>query len=333
VTVKEVVEINPDDIDIEDLENLEEKESIFYFDYLKEVNGKLQIKGYNTIRGIDNTLDKGIVPVLLFESLDSDDYYYEVIERITDKKEITRPVNSTDSYDYTYSWFKGDINLENIPDGDYKVYIISVSEDGCYSSSIIRNKVLKTQVSSFKGEKYVTTRSNYLDPDLALELIIRSEKIGDKTASSMYNMYNQYRTLEFKNNKLHIKGTSYSHGMDLGKNASVTRTIIFENTKTYEKIRMNVGSITDGLYQVGTTFGDSFDKERAWYDVELDISNIPVGEYAIYLETKSNINDYSELNDMVQKDLSKAQTTINNKKYSFKNNKNQRYRIELEVSN
>ena len=328
VTVVKKQEVIIDDLNLTDYE---EKEAIFYFDYLKEVEKELQIKGYNVIRGINNNLTTEITYILEFESLSTGDVYRQKINRITDKNEITRPVNSNDQQDYTYSWFKGNINIKDIPDGDYRVYIISASETGVYSKSLICNKVLRTQAASFEKDKFVTTRNNYLDEEMALEFVIRSEKIATKTASSTYNMYNQYRTLEWKDNKLHIKGTSYSYGMNLAASATVERKIIFENTTTYQKYSFNLGSITNGLYQAGTTLGDNLAKDRAWFDSSIDLSSLPKGTYAIYISTSSNITDFNELNEVLGKDLSKITATINNKNYSFTVQKESRYRIELNV--
>jgi hypothetical protein len=144
-------------------------------------------------------------------------------------------------------------------------------------------------------------------------------------------MYNQYRTLEFKNNKLHIKGTSYSYGMNLDANKNVDRRILFEELNTYKIYSFDLGSTTQGLYQVGTTLGDNLPKDRAWFDKEIDISSLPKGEYAIYISNSSNIKDYGELNEILGRDVSKIYSIINNKLYSFRLNQERRYRIELIV--
>ena len=322
-------DINVNDINIKQLTGTK-KDSIFYFDYLKEVDGRLELKGYNAIKGINNTLDKKIVYILAFESLNSDDTYTIEMNRITDSKEITRPVNSNDGKDYTYSWFKGEIKTTNIPEGDYKLYIYSISKDA-YSSSVISNKVLKPQVSSYKNSKYITTRNNYLDNELPVELVIRNEQIATKTAKSTYNIYNQYRVLEFTNNKLHIKGTSYSYGMNLGKNTNVERKIIFENTTTYQRYTFDLGSTSQGLYQAGTTLGDNQPKDKAWFDANIDISSIPVGNYAIYVSTISNVSDYGEFTETLGRDVSNVKLTSNNKTYTFSLIKDKRYRLELNV--
>lgn len=312
------------------IDSLQEKDSIFYFDYLKVINNKLSIKGYNAIKGINNTLDTDINFILVYESLNNDDLYIQPIDRITNKSEITRPVFSNDGKDYTYSWFKGNIDLASIPSGDYKLYIFTYT-DKYYSMSIISNKVLKEQTAFYKGEKAVTTRNNYLDNDLPIELVIREESIGEKNATSTYNQYNQHRTLEFTNDLLHIKGTSYSYGMNLSESSKIERKIIFENTDNYKKYTYDLGSITNGLYEVGTTLNDKLNKTRAWFDKTIDISNIPKGNYAIYISNKANISDYGELNELLQRDLSKVTKTINGKKYRFTVNKENRYRIELIV--
>lgn len=308
----------------------QEKEASFFLDYIKEVSGKLQIKGYNTIKGIDNTLDTNITYKLVYKNMLTNNEIMQVLTRITDKTEISRPVYSEDNKDYTYSWFKGEIDVDNLPNGDYKIYIVSESDE-YYSKTVISNKVLRTQIATFESKNILTTRNNYLDVDLALELIIRNKKIADKTTNSVYNQYNQYRTLAFEDEKLHIMGTAYSIGMDLNKKAKVKRRIIFEETTSFQKYEFNIGSITDGLYEVGTTLGDKLSKDRAWFDSTIDITNIPKGNYAIYIATEANVNDYSELNELLFRNIDSVKLEANNKKYSFKVNEKLRYRIELIV--
>ena len=109
------------------------------------------------------------------------------------------------------------------------------------------------------------------------------------------------------------------------------KKIIFENTTTYDKYTYNLGSITNGLYKVGTTLGDNLDKTRDWFDTEIDITNIPKGNYAIYISNVANISDYGELNELLGKDISNVILEKDNKTYSFEVNNSNRYRIELNV--
>ena len=309
---------------------LEEREGLYYFDSLKEVKNKLQIKGYHAIKGIDHTLEEEISFYLVLKNLTTEEEFTQELNRITDKEEITRPVFSSDGKDYTYSWYKGNIDIDELPDGDYELYIVTESRD-YYARTRINNKVLKDQVAEFTSEKTLTTRNDYRNPEMPLQFVIRRKKIADKTADSVYNQYTQYRTFTVEDNKLHIKGTAYSIGMNLAESEKVNRQIIFENQENYKTYSYDLGSITDGMYKVGATLNDGLDKTRAWFDSTIDISNIPKGTYTIYIATESNVSDYSELTELLSRNLDDVVLNTDGKTYSFTIDTNERYRIEMNV--
>ena len=309
---------------------LEEREGLYYFDSLKEVKNKLQIKGYHAIKGIDHTLEEEISFYLVLKNLTTEEAFTQELNRITDKEEITRPVFSSDGKDYTYSWYKGNVDIDELPDGDYELYIVTESHD-YYARTRINNKVLKDQVAEFTSEKTLTTRNDYRNPEMPLQFVIRSKKIADKTADSVYNQYTQYRTFAIEDNKLHIKGTAYSIGMNLAESEKVNRQIIFENQENYKTYSYDLGSITDGMYKVGATLNDGLDKTRAWFDSTIEISNIPKGTYTIYIATESNVSDYSELTELLSRNLDDVVLNVDGKTYSFTIDTNERYRIEMNV--
>ena len=309
---------------------LEEREGLYYFDSLKEVKNKLQIKGYHAIKGIDHTLEEEISFYLVLKNLTTEEEFTQELNRITDKEEITRPVFSSDGKDYTYSWYKGNVDIDELPDGDYELYIVTESHD-YYARTRINNKVLKDQVAEFTSEKTLTTRNDYRNPEMPLQFVIRSKKIADKTADSVYNQYTQYRTFAIEDNKLHIKGTAYSIGMNLAESEKVNRQIIFENQENYKTYSYDLGSITDGMYKVGATLNDGLDKTRAWFDSTIEISNIPKGTYTIYIATESNVSDYSELTELLSRNLDDVVLNTDGKTYSFTIDTNERYRIEMNV--
>ena len=303
----------------------------FFLDSLKEVDGKLMIKGYHAIEGINHTKDQTITFELQFENLTTHEITSQKLTQIRDEKEMSRPVYSKDQYDYTYSWFQGSIDIRSLKDGDYRIYVVTTI-DHVYAKTLVTNQTLRPQVATYQDEKVLTARNNYQDGSAALELIIRSEAIAPKTANSLYNIYNQYRTFAFEDGLLHLSGTSYSTGMDLSPGASVTREIIFENTKTFQKYHYQLGSSTKGLYSVGTTLKDGFDKTRAWFDTKISLKDIPSGNYAIYLATKSNVSDFGELTELLLRSLDDVTWDDQGKHYSFAIRDDIRYRVELNVS-
>ena len=135
-----------------------------------------------------------------------------------------------------------------------------------------------------------------------------------------------------KNGLLYLKGNSFSYGSDLSSTSNVKRTIIFENIDTLERYTFDLGSITDGTYEVKMPVSDGLSKDRAWFEKTIDLSNLPKGRYVIYINTISNISDISELNDQAFYGFDNVNGNFDSKTYSFLLNENQRYRLELKIS-
>ena len=206
-----------------------------------------------------------------------------------------------------------------------------VESDAYFSKTLISNKLYKTQVTGFEGEKSIITKNDFNDSEGPVIFYVRDHTLAMKDASQIYNQYDTYRTFEFNGDLLHLKGLTYSYGMNLAANQNVKRTIIFENKETYETYSYDLGSITDGLYPAILPDDDGFDKTRAWYDANIDIRNIPVGEYVIYITTTSNITDISEFTEKLNRSLDQVKKTLNGKSYTFSINKDKGNRIELTV--
>lgn len=313
------------------IEDLEEKLANFYLEYLKEDDGKLKIKGYQTINSIDNTLDENIEYDLLLKAVDGDTEIYQSLNRIVDENELGRPAVGSDEKDYTYSWFEGTIDIEKIQNGDYKLYVVAHTSS-VYSIHVVNNLLYKSQTNNYQqGEKYAMLRTDVSDEELGIEMQIRSEELGKKETSYLYSQYDQFREISFQNNKLNILGYSYSYGTDYAPSTQVKRTMIFENVETYEKYTFDTGSVTDGLFEVTLPTSDGFDKTRAWYRASLDLAKLSSGRYAIYVSNKTNVSDFGELKDLLYKDLSSVKTIIGGKEYQFVRNDDIKHRVELIV--
>ena len=120
--------------------------------------------------------------------------------------------------------------------------------------------------------------------------------------------------------------------MNLSTVSKVERKIIFENKETLKTYTFDLGSITTGLYKVALPESDNLDKTRAWYDATIDVSKLEKGTYSIFITTKSNLTDISELNDNLRRSLKDKKATINNKDYQLKLDTKNGNKIELIVS-
>ena len=119
--------------------------------------------------------------------------------------------------------------------------------------------------------------------------------------------------------------------MNLSSTSNVTRYLIFENKDNYEITKKSLGSITNGNYNVFLPVSDNLNKTRAWYDANIDLSDIDEGEYVIYISTASNITDINKMTEKIGRTLSDVKATINGKEYSFYINKDYGNRIEMKV--
>ena len=245
---------------------------------------------------------------------------------------MPKSIYSFDGKDYTYSWFKMNVDLSSLDFGNYKMYVISESDD-YYSENIINNKLNKPIDSNFTlDDKTLMIRRNYSYDGSPIELIVRDNNYVNKTAGTYYNQFDKYTKFEFNSdNKLYLRGVSYSYGMDLGASKLVQRKIVFENMDSYETYTKELGSITNGNYNVVLPEKDKFDKTRAWYDAYVDLSDIPKGNYIVYITTTSNITDIYEMTEKMGRSLESVTTSIDDKNYSFSINKNRGNRIEMSV--
>ena len=302
----------------------------FYFNYLKTENNKLKLQGYQTIIGINNDLKTNITYQIIFENINNGKETIIKGERITGI--VPKKVYSPDGYDYTYSWFNATIDIDTLEIGNYKMYVVARTNNK-YSKSLVANKSFNQQTTYVKAKNNALISNNYSTSKSFVEIKVREQVLVEKTSSYVYNQYDKYTKFEFTNdNKLHLRGNTYSYGMDLNSNAKVERKLIFENISTYKTYTKDLGSITNGNYKVVLPENDNLDKTRAWYDNNIDLSDIEEGTYVIYIATKSNISDINEFTEKLGRSLDNVSKTINNKKYSFTINKDRGNRIEMTVT-
>ena len=315
--------------------NLEHRDNnLYYFEKMNYNNNIIEIAGFMAITGMNNSKIDNISHRLIVKDDNSDTEYVYNLERWIDGYpfEMTNS-DEAKTYDYSGGWFKGNIDFSNLPQGDYKLYI-EVSNGNYKSRTNFNNLFFKDMVRkiTLPNKKGILFSMNYLDKSVPMEIQVRDEGlISTSIPPTIDSMYNSFETLEFNGNKLHITGASHNVGVDYSKNVDVKRTIILEHTSNYKRYSFDVSSITTGPYEITLRASDGKSKTRAWYDANIDLSNIPSGTYAIYVKTSGNGGeDYGELSDLLYTTINQT-TTINGKKAYLKRVDEKRFRIELVI--
>ena len=224
---------------------------------------------------------------------------------------------------------KDDIDLSEIPNGDYDLYM-KKTQGNYYTKTLVSNifnkEIDRREEYNNKGYNFKVLLSL---KSKKIELNVRDSLITKKVSNTFRNMINNYDDISFVNNNIKLVGTSYNYDGTYDKENTITRKVVFENKETYKQYSYDIGSTNKGSYKV--TSNDNKSKEYAWFDKEIDISNLPKGNYLIYIYTKTtDSEDYGELSDTFGS-INKAEKTINNKKYSVSLNKDKNNRIELNV--
>ena len=308
------------------LETLKENASKgeFYLEGLSwdKNNKKFTISGYEIILNQDNK-DKEYYLVLV--NKDTKELYKVKVGNWTNNTPYN--LGKVDGKDYTNSWFKGTLDLSDLPNGDYDLYMLTTMKeysalelvDNFFNEDIDRRGEDNKHGYSFKV--LVTLKTQ------AIELSVRDELYTTSESPTYRNMTNEFENIKFQNNKLYIQGFSYNYNGKYDVASNITRKIIFENTKTYKQTVLDLGT-TKGPYALNTK--DKLDKTYAWFEKELDISKLDKGTYSVLIYTKtSNAEDFGELEDMFA-ELNET-TTINGKKYTIKYNDKRLDRVELTV--
>ena len=304
---------------------LEEKDGEFYLDNLEWNNSNkyFTISGYLIIYDIDNE-NKEYEVVL--KDKNSDKEYSIKVESWT--KDIPYDLGKVDGNSYTESWFKGKLNLKDIPNGDYDLYMRATSND-YYTEQIIDNlfnrPIDKRGEDNSHGYNFKVLL-NYKSKKM--ELSIRDELYTVSEAPTYRNIVNDYEEIKFQNDKLYILGYSYNYDGTYSSKEDIKRVLILENQENYNQEYIELGS-TKGPYAITTL--DNKDKTYVWYEQEIDISKLEKGTYTLQVYTKTkDAEDYGEITDIFG-NLETKEISLNNKTYQITINKDRDNRIELIV--
>ena len=323
VVVNSKETVNPSDTSLETLMN-NASAGEFYLESLtwNKTNKVFTISGYEIILNQNNN-NKEYYLVLV--NKDNNNVYKVKVSSWTSGTPYD--LGTENGKSYTNSWFKGTIDLSNVPNGDYDLYMQATMYG--YSALELVNNYANQDISrrgedSKHGYNFKVQQKSKIKEMI---LSIRNKLYTTSEAPTSRNMANGYEEVSFKNNKLYMYGYSYDIDGVYDKQLSINRKLVLETTSTYTQTEYDLGS-TKGPFTIETL--DKKDKTYAWFEKEIDVSNLEKGTYTLLIYTKtSNAENYDELPDRFR--LINSTATINNKKYTVKYNKDRQNRVELKV--
>ena len=315
-----------------EIKDFKEANSLFYFEGLKSLEEtKFEVKGFLGIKGMDN---KNIIHKLLLINENDESIVYQFdLEKNADYPFEMSSLDDSENYDYKNGWFKGiiDLSKDNIPNGNYYIKVYTYDyETGYKTSDYFTNIAYIEMPRRVKAkDRGIAFDIDYSSLKSPMIVTIRDELLSYDEPTSFDPTYNFFNEIKLENSELTIIGTSHSAYESYSLNDVIKREIVFENTNNFKRTEYDLSYIDNGLYKIELPVSDNKDKTRAWFKKTIDLSNLANGNYIVYIKTTSNNKTYyGELIDVSYTDFN----LINNSKYQFTRNDNQRLRLELNVN-
>ena len=273
-----------------------EGNSLYAYESIKYVNENIfEFAGFLAVEGINNSTSNDVKHYIVFKNeLNGLEHEYLVANWLENHP------TDFDSYGTKYNagWFKGNIDITNLPEGDYTI-MVKVVTDNNTSTVVSSNSVygdMPTKVT-YNGRGY-SFSNNFYNRYYPTNLSVRNNGLITSNPVSLTNqMYNYFETLTLDGTKLNILGLSYNYGIAF--DSSTVRSMILENTSTFERFEYNLVTTNKGLYQVELRRSDNLSKEYAWYNGSIELGNLPKGTYAVYIKTTvGSYTNYGELQDI-----------------------------------
>ena len=201
---------------------------------------------------------------------------------------------------YAYSWYSGSLDLNNLPNGSYKLYH-EVTVNG------------HTQREELKFYN-----------DLASKIVnLKQYSFGKYNGSSLMMTKEDVTELEYigrldsviwSGEKLAISGYGELAGLSMSNASQIKHQIVFENSKDSSKKYTYTMTPTYNNWLANDPHNLGGNYAYAWYEGTIDLSTLPNGTYKIYHEV--TVNGYKQREELkFYNDL--ASKIVKVKQYSF----------------
>ena len=303
---------------------MDQTDALFMYNNLKHIeDNKFEFSGFMGIKGMNNI---HVNSTLIFvNELNNEEYTYN-LSKWDDYPYEMSSLDDKTKYDYSGGWFKEIVDLTNLPNGDYTIYVETENE-GRSVRTIFTNIAymeMERRVIGLNKEYFIEVDYSTINSPLLFS--VRNTLISLDVPKTIDPMYNFFTEISLNEDILIIKGTSHNINVSYGIEDNVVRRLILENKTNFSRYEYDLGSITNGDYPITLAVSDNCDKTRAWYFNTIDLSTLASGEYILYIKNSVNgLSYYGEIIDVAYTDFS----SINNTKYQLVRNDNRRLRLEI----
>lgn len=278
---EEIEDVNPDKVEI-----LSSLNALYY----NEDKTELHIEGKAFLKGISAKETTDVKHTVVIVNLA--DGTRQEIEAVTTKAD--KPTNLYDGYTYSAIMFSADVPINVFGKGDYALRIKVENREFTDERYLISGGI--NELPQVTNEDGTLTRvypnsiySNRIEVSIARDTLDYASILKPTQRFSARVM----RNVDFKDGNLNFNGYAFIFNSDMTENDHPDYDIILmdENGTKYIYDAVNTSSMDYGSllgYDKSLSFAD--------YNASIQVSNLPVGTYRMYINIKNDeYNDIEEL--------------------------------------
>ena len=224
-------------------------------------------------------------------------------------------------FDYAGATFtSSNIDLSLLEEGKYSIELILTYNNVNFTKTVAVNSLPS---GSAESEYNFSLNNNVLE----LEIVRGYER----------TLFTRIEKFDWVNDTLYIQGVAALERVSHASEANVNQVLVITNIKTGNEYRY---PLTARSHEEINTFyfeiGDGANYQYAWFDANLDVSNLPIGEYQMRIEVavKSETGDgiYTGQKQMLNNRAGGIPSIheVNGNSIHFK--KNEKYLLRYELS-
>jgi hypothetical protein len=288
----------------------------------------LSISGFSALRNTDMSKNETTHKVIVTSLQDSSISFEYTMEFDTPLYPISLP----NGYDYTKAWFKGIVDLKDIPEGQYK--LVMVTQSGITKSTFDLVNTATTPVPSLKTLNDVDYRFIFNNfKKMSYELIKEKGILIENQSSPLQSRFTSFGLISKFNIQniddreiLNIEGLALMQHINQGLNDNMSHKLMFVDIEGNQFIY----DLTTKTNDVVIKQDINFEYTHVWFEnTSIDITSLPQGKYRIYSIVSNQVfTDVVELIDYALLGSKEFDLTTNT--YRLSVNSNVRKRLELE---
>ncbi|MSA72021.1 glucosaminidase domain-containing protein [Holdemania massiliensis] len=307
--------------------------------------GKLSIKGIAFVEGRHQGSPEQISHQLLVSRVDSDEVIktFDLTSYVGDEGDpnLNLGYNHTQlGFDYSYGYYKGDVDISDLPDGDYSFTIKTISDGKEFTRKLYGLSNMKDSgVLTLSNGKFGELKRQY-EFSNRFELAIRNYKIelpeGKQPLPRIRESYQYLSKIAFSENdeNLIIKGAGFIWNGDFSaeQHPKYTLYLIHKETGKIHSYQVDgLTALTEGDYSWDMTEekGGNYDYSHIWYEFAVPMLELEDGNFELKLMVETD--SYVDLLDLKSRASIKLPSVDSEKKFKATRNTKNKYKIEFEL--